>query len=503
MALQGVCKVVIEADDAAKAAGGSRILDVGFIEEQTHGFEAFADYVRSLTWQQIERYTALTRKQIEQAAGIYMKAERVIICWGMGITQHRHGGDALQQIVNLLLLRGNIGRLGAGASPIRGHSNVQGDRSMGIYQKPKEPFLAKMDEVFGFHNPRAGGHDTIECCEAILRGDVDAFLGMGGNFFRAIPDFDRVTAKVGGIKLTVQIATKLNRSHLIHGRQAYILPALGRTELDLQNGVKQMVTVEDSFSMVHGSSGLLTPASEFCRSEPWIVAELAKATVADRAAIEWDALVADYGLIRDKIEAVFPDQFENFNEQIAQPGGFHLPNAARERMWNTPTSKANFLFEPGMMDEDDDAPETPHLQLMTVRSHDQFNTTVYSLNDRYRDIVNDRMVVFMNEGDMAELGLSAGALIEFTSAIEDGVERRASGFKVVPFDVPKGCCAAYYPETNNVLPLSHRDERSNTPAAKSVPVTIKAMQPVEPVAERELEIVDGYSPYAPMAVPIA
>ncbi|WP_020175547.1 FdhF/YdeP family oxidoreductase [Methyloferula stellata] len=503
MALQGVCKVVIEADDAAKAAGAPRVLDVGFIEEHTHGFEAFADYVRSLTWQQIERFTALTRKQIEQAADIYMKAERVIICWGMGITQHRHGGDAMQQIVNLLLLRGNIGRLGAGASPIRGHSNVQGDRTVGIYQKPKEPFLAKLDKVFGFHNPRAGGHDTVECCEAILRGEVDAFLGMGGNFFRAVPDFERVAAKVGGIKLTVQIATKLNRSHLIHARQAYILPALGRTELDLQNGVKQTVTVEDSFSMVHGSSGLLTPASEFCRSEPWIVSELAKATVADRAVIDWDAFVADYGLIRDKIEAVFPDLFENFNAQIAQPGGFHLPNGARERVWNTPTGKANFLFKPGMMDEDDDAPETPHLQLMTVRSHDQFNTTVYSLNDRYRDIVNDRMVVFMNEGDMAELGLSAGSLIEFTSAIEDGVERRASGFKVVPFDVPRGCCAAYYPETNNVLPLSHRDERSNTPAAKSVPVTIKAMQPLEPVVERVLETADGYSPYAPMAVPIA
>jgi len=499
MALQGICKVVVEADDAAKIAGLPRILDVGFIEEHTHGFETFADYVRDLSWQKIEHYTALTRKQIEQAANIYIKAERVIICWGMGITQHRNGGDAMQQIINLLLLRGNIGRRGAGASPIRGHSNVQGDRTVGIYQKPKEPFLLKMDQVFGFHSPREEGHDTSLCCEAILRGEVDAFLAMGGNFFRAIPDFDRVTAKVRDIKMTVHIATKLNRSHLIHGEQAYILPALGRTELDLQNGVKQTVTVEDSFSMVHGSAGSLKPASEYCRSEPWIVAGLAKASVAGRAAIDWDRLVADYDLIRDKIEAVLPDMFINYNARIKEPGGFHLPNGARDRKWNTPTGKANFLFKPGMMDEDDDALETPHFQLMTVRSHDQFNTTVYSYNDRYRDIADDRLVVFMNVDDMKELGLSEGSLIEFTSVIDDGVERRASGFRVVPYEVPRGCCAAYYPETNNLLPLSHRDQRSNTPAAKSVPVKITAMPPVKSEASQN----QNDDVYAPLAVPIA
>jgi molybdopterin-dependent oxidoreductase alpha subunit len=490
VALQGICKVVIEADDAVKAAGLPRILHTAFIAEHTHGFEAFADYVRSLSWQTIEYFTALSRSQIEQAASVYIKAERVIICWGMGITQHRNGGDAVQQIINLLLLRGNIGREGAGASPIRGHSNVQGDRTVGVYQKPKEPFLAKMDSVFGFKNPREAGHDTAACCEAILRGEVDAFLGMGGNFFRAIPDVERIIARVPEIPLTVHVATKLNRSHLIHGKQAYILPALGRTELDLQNGVKQTVTVEDSFSMVHGSSGMLTPASEECRSEPWIVAHLAKATVAERAAIDWDALVANYDLIRDKIEAVFPELFANYNARIAQPGGFHLQNNARQRKWDTPTGKANFLFQPGMMDEDDDSPVSRHYQLMTVRSHDQFNTTIYSNNDRYRNISDDRMVVFMNEEDMQDLGVEAGDLIAFSSAVDDGFERRVAGFKVVPYSVPRGCCAAYYPETNALLPLSHRDRRSNTPAAKSLPVFIKPMHALEPIEDEVSEEIE-------------
>ncbi|MFD0986914.1 FdhF/YdeP family oxidoreductase [Methyloligella solikamskensis] len=477
LAMQGICKVVVEADDAAKAAGRERILDVDFIEEHTHGFEAFADYVRELSWADIELYTALTREQIEQAAEIYMKAKNVICCWGMGITQHRRGGDAMQQIINMLLLRGNMGRPGAGACPIRGHSNVQGDRTVGIYQKPKEPFLKKMDEVFGFENPREWGHDTAQCCEAILRGDVDVFLGMGGNFFRAIPDLERVTAKVKDIGLTMHVGTKLNRSHLLHGKRAYILPALGRTELDEQECGKQTITVEDSFSMVHGSTGMLKPASEHLRSEPWIIAGLAKETVADRAEIDWDGLVANYDRIRDKMEEVFPDLFENFNERLMVPGGFRLPNGASERVWNTPTGKANFLFNPALKDSDDAVPDSGHLQLMTLRSHDQFNTTVYSLNDRYRGIKEDRMVVFMNERDMEERGLSEGDMITFEAAADDGIERIVSGFKVVKYDMPQGCCGAYYPETNPLLALSHRDERSNTPASKSVPVKVVAMTP--------------------------
>jgi molybdopterin-dependent oxidoreductase alpha subunit len=471
VALQAIAKLVIEADDRAQAAGAPRILDARFIAEHTHGFEAFSDYVRALDWPAIERFTALTRDQIAQAADVYMKAERVICCWGMGITQHRRGGDAMQQIINLLLLRGNMGRLGAGACPIRGHSNVQGDRTVGINKTPTEPFLQRLDAAFSFEAPRDWGHDTAECCEAILRGEVDAFLAMGGNFFRAIPDMDRIGACVKDIGLTVYVATKLNRSHLTPGRRSYVLPALGRTERDMQAGGQQTVTVEDSFAMVHGSTGPLRPASEFCRSEPWIVAQFAKATVPDRGTVDWDGMVANYDRIRDKIEAVIPG-FERYNERILTPGGFHLPIAARDREWDTPTGKANFLFAPGMMDEDDDEPEAPHLQLMTLRSHDQFNTTIYSYNDRYRGVSGQRMVVFMNEGDMIDQGITEGDWIEFEAVAKDGIERRVSGFKVVAFDVPKGCCAAYYPETNALLPLSHRDERSNTPAAKSVPVRI-------------------------------
>jgi molybdopterin-dependent oxidoreductase alpha subunit len=484
MAMRGICKAVIAADDAAQREGRPRILDVAFLAEHTHGFEAFAEYVRGLEWAEIEHYTALTRANLEYAAEIYMKAERVIACWGMGITQHKHAGDAMHQIMNLLLLRGNVGRLGAGACPIRGHSNVQGDRTVGINKTPTEAFLSQLDKAFGFTSPREHGHDTAECCEAILRGDVDAFLAMGGNFFRAIPDIDQIAARVPDIGLTVHVATKLNRSHLIHGKTAYILPALGRTELDLQNGQAQTITVEDSFSMVHGSTGRLPPASEHCRSEPWIIANLAKATVGDRAEIDWDGMIADYDMIRDKIEEVFPDQFQQFNERIGKPGGFKLPNGASERIWNTPTGKANFLFNPEVRDQNDDSPETPHLQLMTLRSHDQFNTTVYSNNDRYRGISGERMVVFMNQDDMAELGLSEGSIVEFTCATERHVERKVSGFKVVAYDLPKGCCGAYYPETNGLLPLSHRDERSNTPAAKSVPVIITRVEPGKPVSSK-------------------
>ncbi len=474
-AIQGMCKAIIAADAASTQSAGREIVDHAFVAAHTHGYEVFADYLAKLPWEKIERCSGLSRADIEAAAAVYMNAKNVIACWGMGITQHRRGGDALQQIINLLLLRGNIGRLGAGASPIRGHSNVQGDRTVGIYQKPKEPFLKKMDEVFGFTSPRDPGHDVTECCEAVLRHEVDAFISLGGNMFRAIPENDRVSDEVKHLKLTVSIATKPNRSHLAHGEKSYILPCLGRTERDIQNGVEQTVTVEDSFSMVHGSRGPLAPASSGLRSEVAIVAGLAKATVANRAPINWDGFVSDYGLIRDKIEAVFPQLFANYNRRIKEPGGFHLPNSARERRWETPSGRANFLFQDGLLDEDDDVPNSPHLQLITLRSHDQFNTTVYSNNDRYRGIHNDRMVVFMNAYDIDALGLVEGDAIEFSGVFGDGIARSVSGFKVVSYDIPAGCVAAYYPETNPLIALAHRDVRSNTPAAKSVPVRISAV----------------------------
>lgn len=479
IAVQGICKAVIEADDAAQREGLPRVLDVAFIDEHTHGLEPFADYCRQLPWAIIERHSGLTRQALEDVAEVYMRSERVICCWGMGITQHKRGGDAMQQIINLLLLRGNIGKLGAGACPIRGHSNVQGDRTMGIYEKAGEPFLASMSKVFGFETSRKGGHDVAEACEALLRGEVEAFISMGGNFFRAIPDIDVVCPTVKRLKMTVLVNTKLNRSATEHGQKAFLLPCIARSELDMQNGVAQTVTVEDSMSMVHGSTGMLEPASKHLISEVAIIAGMAKATLAPNPKVDWDSYVNDYAHIRDKIEAVLPEQFYDFNQRIKEPGGFRLPNGASERKWNTESGKANFLFPAGVFDEDDTPPGADHLQLMTIRSHDQFNTTVYSNDDRYRGIYGDRMVVMLNPQDIERLGLKAGDYVEFQTALDVTTPRRAPGFKVIPFDVPQGCCAAYYPETNGLLPLANRDSRSNTPAAKSIPVNLVRMNPEE------------------------
>ncbi len=477
IALQGVCKAVIEADDVAQRENLQRVLDVAFIEEHTHGFEQYADYCRQLPWDIIERHSGLTRQAIEEVATVYKRSKGVICCWGMGVTQHKRGGDAMQQIINLLLLRGNIGKLGAGACPVRGHSNVQGDRTMGIYEKAGEPFLASMSKVFGFEASREKGHAVAETCEALLRGEVEALISMGGNFFRAIPDTDVICPTVSRLKMTVLVNTKLNRSATVHGQKAFLLPCVARSERDLQNGVAQTITVEDSMSMVHGSTGMLEPASKHLISEIAIIAGIAKATLAPNPKVDWDSYVGDYARIRDKIEEVLPEQFYDFNQRILEPGGFRLPNAASERKWDTESGKANFLFPEGIYDEDDTPPGAEHLQLMTIRSHDQFNTTVYSNNDRYRDIFGDRMVVMLNPQDIERLGLKAGDYIEFQTALDPTTARRAAGFKVIPYDVPQGCCAAYYPETNGLLPLANRDKHGNTPAAKSIPVNLIRMSP--------------------------
>ncbi|WP_439868562.1 FdhF/YdeP family oxidoreductase [Pseudomonas syringae] len=477
IALQGVCKAVIEADDVAQRENLPRVLDVAFIEEHTHGFEQYADYCRQLPWDIIERHSGLTRQAIEEVATVYKRSKGVICCWGMGVTQHKRGGDAMQQIINLLLLRGNIGKLGAGACPVRGHSNVQGDRTMGIYEKAGEPFLASMSKVFGFEASRKKGHAVAETCEALLRGEVEALISMGGNFFRAIPDTDVICPTVSRLKMTVLVNTKLNRSATVHGQKAFLLPCVARSERDLQNGVAQTITVEDSMSMVHGSTGMLEPASKHLISEIAIIAGIAKATLAPNPKVDWDSYVGDYARIRDKIEEVLPEQFHDFNQRILEPGGFRLPNAASERKWDTESGKANFLFPEGIYDEDDTPPGAEHLQLMTIRSHDQFNTTVYSNDDRYRDIFGDRMVVMLNPQDIERLGLKAGDYIEFQTALDPTTARRAAGFKVIPYDVPQGCCAAYYPETNGLLPLANRDKHGNTPAAKSIPVNLIRMSP--------------------------
>ncbi|MDV6317638.1 FdhF/YdeP family oxidoreductase [Chromohalobacter sp. HP20-39] len=478
-AIQGMCKSILEVDDAAHAEGRQGVIDHEFISMHTAGFEAFATHCRALPWERLERHSGLERAAMEEAAEAWMRAERVICCWGMGITQHIRGGDNVHQILNLLLMGGHIGRRGAGACPVRGHSNVQGDRTVGIFHKSGEAFLSKMDEVFGIQCPREHGHDVALCCEAILRDEVDAFLGMGGNFFRAISDQARVAARVKHIPLTVQIATKLNRSHLLHGKAAYLLPPLARTEKDIQAGVEQTITIEDGMCNVQGSTGALEPASKHLRSEVAIVAGLARATLTPNPKVDWEWLSEDYARIRDKIEATQPETFRDYNRRLDAEGVFHLDIAARNRVWNTDSGKANFLFPGDMLTEDDSVPDATHFQLLSIRGHDQFNTTVYSYDDRYRDIYGTRSVVMMNPTDMEKHGFKAGHRVTLTAVSDDGIERQVSGFKLIAYDLPENCLGAYYPEVNDLIPVTNRDYQSNTIAGKSIPVTLSLMSSEE------------------------
>ena len=397
-ALKGVMKLVLEAHDRSIRQHAEPILDLDFIAQHTHGYDAFAEDIRSTTWDDILRACGLEMQQLERVAAIYMRARAVIICYGMGITQHRHGTANVQHLVNLLLLRGNLGRLGAGICPVRGHSNVQGDRTVGIDEKPKAELLDQLERVFGFVPPRAHGHNVVHAVQAMIEGRVKVFIGMGGNFVRAVPDWTVAENAMRGVQLSVGINTKLNRGHLVHGVQAVILPCLARSDVDVQHGRRQSVTVEDSMSMVHASSGLVEPPSEQLKSEVAIVCGIAKATL-PASGIDWDFFVDDYDRIRDKIEAVFPRLFADFNQRIRQPGGFHLTIPPRERTWNTTTGRANFLIFDGLS-EDPTVADAKVLRPTTLRSHDQYNTTIYSLDDRYRGVFGGRMVVFMNEADM-------------------------------------------------------------------------------------------------------
>jgi molybdopterin-dependent oxidoreductase alpha subunit len=472
-ALKGIMKLVLAADDAAKGEGEPPVLDTAFIAEHTHGFEAFAADLRQTAWDDILSTSGLPREQLERVALVYMQSKAVIAVYGMGITQHRLGTDNVQQLANLLFLRGNIGRPGAGICPVRGHSNVQGDRTVGIDEKPKPEFLDRLRRVFGFDPPRAHGHNVVHAVEAMLDGRAKAFIGMGGNFVAAVPDKPMVQEAMRKLRLTVAVTTRLNRGHLVHGKEALILPCLGRSEIDFQKSGPQSVTVEDSMSMVHASGGLLAPGSEHLKSEVAIVCGMASATLTN-STIDWQAFEDDYDLIRDKIEAVFPDLFKDFNAKIRKPGGFRLANGASERVWRTSTGKARFLVFRGV-DEDPPVPHPEMLRLATIRSHDQYNTTIYSMNDRYRGVYGTRTVVFMNKDDMAARGIAPQALVEIEALNDDGVERRVRGFAALPYDIPRGSIAAYYPETNPLLALAHHDAKSGTPAAKSIPVIVRAM----------------------------
>jgi len=471
-ALMGLCKIMIEDDDAIVAAGGGmRPIDAAFIAGHTHGFEDYAAKVRATGWDEIERESGLTRAALREAAEVYMGAHKVIGIYGMGLTQHRNGVENVQMLVNFLLMRGNIGKRGAGICPVRGHSNVQGQRTVGITEKPELAPLDKLKELYGFEPPREKGMNTIEACEAMLKGELQAFVNLGGNLVRAVPDHGPMEAAWRKLPLTVHIATKLNRSHLVHGQVSYLLPCLGRIEIDRQGGVEQAVSMEDSTGCMHGSRGKAEPAASTLLSEPAIVAGIAKATLPPNPKVDWDAWVADYSKVRDAIAATWPDIFHDFNARMWEPGGFRKPVAAAERRWNTPTGKANFTVPQGLV-TDPDMPEGPGvLRLFTVRSDGQFNTTIYSHEDRFRG-VKDRKVLFMARADLDAQGLQDGDTVTASAVAKDGVERRVDGLKVVEYPVPQGCAAGYYPECNPLIPLWHYAKDSKVPAAKSIAIRI-------------------------------
>lgn len=472
--LKGMMKFLIAADGERTAEGKLGVLDHDFIAEHTNGFNALVADIEAADWSQIERYSGLRRDEIEAAGQVYAEAKRVIVCYGMGITQHSHGTSNVHHIANLLLMRGNIGREGAGICPLRGHSNVQGDRTVGITEIPSATLIDNLEQAFGITAPREKGHNAIEAIEAISEGRSKALITLGGNLAVAMSDPDVTFPAMRKLDLAVHIATKLNRSHLLLAKQSFILPCLGRTELDIQETGRQSVTVEDSMAMVHASSGGLKPASEHLKSEPAIVAELALAALPGTK-VAWRELVADYGRIRDKIEEVFPD-FYDFNERVAQPGGFRLSVPASKRIWNTKSGKAEFIAAAGL-EEDPRCDEAGALILATIRSHDQYNTTLYTLDDRYRGITGRRDILFMHEADLLARGLQHGDVVDVATICGDGEAARTMlGLTAVAYEIARGSVATYFPEANNLIAIDQYDRRSGTPSYKSVPVTVRPAQ---------------------------
>jgi molybdopterin-dependent oxidoreductase alpha subunit len=472
--IKAIAKRVVELDDEAVAASRPRVLDTDFIASHTIGFHEFARDLRDESWHVLLEESGVEREQIERLTRLYVSGERVIACWGMGLTQHKNSLATIQMLSNLMMMRGNIGRPGAGLCPVRGHSNVQGDRTVGIEEQPTQAFLDRLQHVFGFEPPRHHGYDVVSTIQAMIDGRVKVFIGLGGNFSSATPDTPFTWAGLRQCELTVHISTKLNRSHLVHGRDALILPTLGRTEIDLQQGVAQGVTVEDSMSMVHISFGINQPASPQLLSEIAIVGRMAEATLGNEK-FDWMSRVNDYALIRDDIEKVF-DDFYDYNERVSKPGGFHLKVASREREWVTDSAKAQFVVNAVDRDTAVHRARAIHgkklLTMMTTRSHDQYNTTIYGLDDRYRGVFGLRRVVFINKEDLAMLGFKAGDRVDITSVWDDGVERRADNFLLVEYDIPRGCVGAYYPETNPLVPLASVAVGAGTPTSKSIPVLL-------------------------------
>lgn len=470
-AVRGMVKALAETHRARLAAGEKGLFDEAFINAATQGVEDYLAAVDATSWQQIEQQSGLSEQQLREAAAIYQSADRVICTWAMGITQHKHSVDTVREIVNLQLLFGQLGKKGAGLCPVRGHSNVQGNRTMGIDEKPSQAFLDALGQHFNFEPPRAPGHNTVEALEAMLRDEIKVLIALGGNLAAAAPDSPRTEEAMQRCGLTVHISTKLNRSHLVPGRDSLILPTLGRTEQDIQATGSQFITVEDSFSMVHASEGVGKPLADTQRSETAIVAGIANAVLSSFK-VDWLALAGDYNKIRDHIAATIPG-FADFNKKCEQPGGFYLGNAAAELRFNTPGGKAHFsaaALPTSLFPQLGDV-KVP-FTLQSLRSHDQYNTTIYGLDDRYRGVYGQREVLFINPDDLSELGFDAGQNVDIETLWNDGITRRVTGFKLVPYNIPRGNLAAYYPETNPLVPLSSFGDGSGTPTSKSVPVKI-------------------------------
>jgi molybdopterin-dependent oxidoreductase alpha subunit len=461
---QGLNRLLLEAEDVRPGT----VLDHDFIRSSTSGFEEFAQHARTISREDVLAATGLTRDEIEKVRDEVLRSERVIVCWAMGVTQQRHAVATIREIVNFLLLRGNLGRAGAGACPVRGHSNVQGDRTMGIWEQMPDSFLDALQREFGFEPPRAHGLDSVNSIKAMREGRIKVFLGVAGNFVRAAPDSAVTEDAMRRCSLTAHISTKLNRSHTVCGRTALILPTLGRTERDIQATGEQFVTVENSMSEVHTSRGRLEPASKLLLSEVAILCRLARRTLDGRAGIPWDRFEADYGTIRDRISHVVPG-LQAFNRRVVRPGGIRLPNPVNEGVYPTSVGKALFTRNAWEMSQ---APEG-HLLLQTLRSHDQWNTIPYTDDDRYRGIHGSRRVVLVNPQDVARLGLAEGQRVDLVSVWAGNTERRAEGFEVVPYPTSPGCAAAYYPETNVLLPLDSVAETSNQPTAKGIVVRLE------------------------------
>lgn len=463
-ALKGIMKALLALD--ARDGGA---LDHAFIAEHTLGFDALAADLAATGWDDIERESGLKRADLERVAGAYAKSTAAIVTYGMGITQHNTGTANVKLIADLLLLRGNIGKPGAGICPLRGHSNVQGNRTVGITEKPSGDFLDRLEAVFGFTPPRKHGHDAVQAMQAMVRGTAKALICLGGNLAVAMPDPELCFTAMRRLRLSVHLGTKLNRSHLLVGEETFLLPVLGRTEIDLQAGGPQSVTVEDSMSMVHASAGKLEPASEFLRSEAAIVAGMARATLPD-SKVNWLELIDDYDRIRDLIERTIPG-FDDYNRRIRVPGGFRMPLPATGRTWNTPSGKAVFSVFPGVRERYEPWPDDV-LRLVTIRSHDQYNTTIYGLDDRYRGVFGRRDVLFMNAEDLASHGLAHGDQVDIET-VSSSRRLRLENITAIEYNIARGSVAAYYPEANVLVPLDYIDKECGTPSYKSIPVRIR------------------------------